>query len=151
MFYLAVGDYDLGIRQRNLGILIRQITGIQKNRTILFAHCHGKLIHDTAITAIEIVLRILSDQCQICHRQPIKSIQITQDHAGQHFQRCGRGKTGTIGNIAPDCHIKSLIQGISFIGKGPDNTQRIICPTILFAVVQIRQRHFHNGIFVEVR
>ena len=85
MLYLAVGNDDLGIRQCDLGIFIGKVARIKEDRTILFAHGNGKLIHDTAVTTIEIILRILTDQSQICHRKISKSIKITQDSPGQYL------------------------------------------------------------------
>ena len=85
MLYLTVGDDDLGIRQSDLGILIGKVTRIKKDRTILFAHGNGKLVHDTAVTAVEIILRILTDQSQVCHGKIIKSIEIAQNGSGQYL------------------------------------------------------------------
>ena len=66
-----------------------QRIGIKEDRMILLAHRACKLIHDSTVAAVEIILRILTDQRDIHHRY-IESICILQDHTCQNFQRCGR-------------------------------------------------------------
>ena len=64
-FLVAAGDDNSCAFQFNRCVLIFQIAGVKKDRTVLFAHGDGELIHDTAVASVEVVLRILSDQCQI--------------------------------------------------------------------------------------
>ena len=99
MFHIAVGHHDLSTIQHQRRILIRQIRRIQKDGVVFLNHSRSKLIHDTAVHAVKIILRILADlrQINITH---LESIQVSQIETCQHFQRCRRRQSRTIGNIA---------------------------------------------------
>ena len=66
---LADETFGLGYAGKLIGILIgfpgaiytlyRQI---KENGVVFFTHCNRKLVHYTAITSIEIVLRVLSNE-----------------------------------------------------------------------------------------
>ena len=67
VFYFTVCDDDLGVFQFYRCIHIGECAGIQKDRAVFFAHGNCKLIHDSAVASVEVVLRVLSDQCDVCH------------------------------------------------------------------------------------
>src|SRR5699024_5388602 len=98
-FLIAAGDDDLGAFQMDGRIFIAQVCGVKENGVILFAHRNGELIHDAAVNAVEIVLRILADQRQILVGH-VKAEHIAQNEAGQHLQGSGGGKSGAVGNVA---------------------------------------------------
>ena len=97
---VAACDNNLLICQFDRCICIGKITGIQKDSLIFFAHCDGKLIHDTTIYTIKVILGILTKQCNVNHGNIIISKEITQCYAGYNFYGCRRGKSGTIRDIS---------------------------------------------------
>ena len=101
VFYITVGNDDLGIFQFHWCVFIIQSVGIQEDSTVLFTHSTGKLIHDTTVAAIKIILRILTDESKILIGK-IKSKGFTQHQPGENFQRCGRREPGTCRNISVD-------------------------------------------------
>ena len=88
VLHFAVCHNNLCPLQHKRRILIGQICRIQKDRIVFLTHSGSKLIHNTAVHTVIIVLGILPDQREVhvCH---IKAIQIPQDITCQHFE--GRG------------------------------------------------------------
>ena len=104
---------------------------------VFFAHGDSKLIHDTTVASVEVILRILADQCKICHGKIFNLEQVCQDHTSENFQGSRRGKSGTVRNISPDHHIKTTCDLMSFFFECPDNTKRIVCPVVFFFIGQV--------------
>ena len=152
MFYLAVGNDNLRVRQPNVRVLITQIAGVQEDRTVLFSHSHRELIHDTAVAAIEIVFGILTDQRQIrswtvsqIRRDPSKS------RRSETSSDAEEDRPEPLGIFPPDRHVESAVQCHPSTGKGPHNTQRIVGPSVPLLVTQILQRHLHNTRVIQIR
>ena len=91
------------------------------------AHRNGELIHDTAVDAVELVLGILANQCQILIRH-IKTEHIAQDESGQHFHRCGRRQSGTVRNIAEQHEIHTGLHFHALLAERPHHTLRVVRP-----------------------
>ena len=89
VLHIAVSDDNLRPVQHKRRILIGEIRRIQKDRIVLLTHCRCKLIHDTAVHAVEIIFRILADQRQI-YIGHVKPKQVAQIKTRQHLQRSGR-------------------------------------------------------------
>ena len=85
MFHFAVGHNDFRTIQYKGCILIGEIRRIQENSMVFFAHGRSKLVHDTTIHSVEIVLGILSDQGKV-YIGHVKPELITQGKTCQHLQ-----------------------------------------------------------------
>ena len=117
---------------------------------VFFAHCHCELIHDTAVASVEVILRILSDQCQIDHADSFESKQITYCKSCQYFQRCGRRKSGTVRDRAVDQDIHTGRDLVSSAFHCPHNSLRIVGPSCFFRIYQIIQACLDHAQFAEV-
>ena len=150
VFYLAVGDHDSCIWQFYRCIFIVQGVGIQEDRTILFTHGRSKLIHDSAVHTIEVVFRILTDQCEIDHRN-VKSKGVTQHQSGQHFQGSRRGQSAAGRDITVDQNVSTCSQMIAPLFKGPHYSLWIIGPAGCFAWNQIIERGGDDAVICKVQ
>ena len=130
-------------------ILILQCRSIQKNSVVLFTHGNGKLIHDTAVYLVVFVLGELSDQRQILIGH-IKSEEIPQDVAGQHFYRSGRRKSRTVGDITVQQQIHTGSHFHALLTESPDHSLGIIGPACFLAGYQILQRRFDHSQMSEI-
>ena len=117
---------------------------------VFFTHGNSKLIHDTTVASIEVILRILADQCKICHGKIFDLEQVCQDHTSENFKGSRRGKSGTVRDISPDYHIKTTCDCMSFFFERPDYTKRIVCPVVFFFICQIIKRCFYNTKGVQI-
>ena len=147
--FITACDHDLRIFQMDRCVLIFQSCGVQKNSIILFAHGNGKLVHDTAVYLVVFVLGELSDQCKILIGH-IKSEEISQNIAGQHFYRSGRGKSGTVGNITVQQQIHTGSHFHALLTESPDHSLGIIGPACFLAGYQILQRRFDHSQMSEI-
>ena len=140
MFYLAVCDDDLGVFQLDGSILEFQSIGIEEDRVVLFTVGAGELVHDTAVAAVKVVLRVLSEEGEVRHGQICKAEQVCEDNSGKHFKGCGGRKSCSVRDISPDDHVKTAVQCMAFLSECPYNAQGIVCPVVLFFVGQIVKR-----------
>ena len=131
VFHLTVCDHNPCILQYHRRILIIQCAGIQEDRTVFFAHCTCKLIHNTTVHSVKIVFGILSDQGKILHGKLFYSKHVLQHQPGQDLQRRRRRKSGTIGNISVDQEIHTGIKLNASFFKCPHNPLRVVCPACL--------------------
>ena len=67
MFYLAVCNNNLSILKLHSRILILKRIRIKEYRTVFFPHSYSKLIHDTTVASVIMILRILSNQGDVLH------------------------------------------------------------------------------------
>ena len=86
VFHLAVCDNDLCIVKDDGSILIFHCICVKEDGIVFLSHCNGKLIHDTAVAAVEVILRILTDEGEVSHGQCVDAVKIRQNHSCQHFQ-----------------------------------------------------------------
>ena len=147
--FITACDHDLRILQMDRCILILQCRSIQKNSVVLFTHGNGKLIHDTAVYLVVFVLGELSDQRQILIGH-IKSEEIPQDVAGQHFYRSGRRKSRTVGDITVQQQIHTGSHFHALLTESPDHSLGIIGPACFLAGYQILQRRFDHSQMSEI-
>ena len=147
--FITACDHDLRILQMDRCILILQSRSIQKNSVVLFTHGNGKLIHDTTVYLVVFILRELSDQRQILIGH-IKTEEIPQDVAGQHFYGSGRRKSGTVGDITVQQQIHTGSHFHALLAESPDHSLGIIGPIRFLAGYQIIQRRLDHTQMFEI-
>ena len=136
---LVAAGYDkLCTLQYNRCIFIGQVSGIQKNGIVLLTHGNGKLIHDTAVDFIELILRKLPNQRQILIGH-IKTKEIPEDKSRQYLHGGRGGQPRAVGNVSHQQEVHASGHLHSLLTKGPDDPLRIIGPVRLRRGCQIVQ------------
>ena len=150
MLHLAVRDNNLRVFQMDRRIFVFHRIRIKEDRIILFAHGNGELIHDAAVAAVEVVLGVLSDQRQIRHCEVCNAEQVREDNARQNFKGSGRGEAGSVRDVAPDDHIESRVDRMTFFCESPHYAERIIRPVVCLFVCQIVQGSLYDAEPVQI-
>ena len=149
MFDIAVGDDDSGIRKLHRRIFVMQGVGVQEDRTVLFAHGGGELIHDSAVHAVEIVLGILADQRQV-HHGDSESEGVGKHQPGEHLQGGRRGKSAACGDISIEQDVGAPVQMITSLFKCPHDSLGIVGPACRVRRGQVAKGGLHNAHAVKI-
>ena len=93
------------------------------------------------------ILRILSDQREILIRH-VKSEKVSQYVPGEHLNRCGGGKPGTVRDVAVEQQIHAEGNLHALFPECPHNALWIICPVRFLCRNKILQRGLdHTEVF----
>ena len=149
-FLVAAGDDNSCAFQFNRCVLIFQIAGVKKDRTVLFAHGDGELIHDTAVDAVVVVLGELAVQSDVDHGDGVVAEHVTQHYAGYGLNGCGRGKAGAVRNVSVEHDIEALLYREALLAKCPHHSLRICGPVAFFSHQEFIERRFYHAEFFKV-
>ena len=84
---IAACYYYLGIVKLNRGILIRKVRCVKENSVSLFTHRNCKLIHNSAVDLVKLILSELADKCHV-YKIRTKTKGILEYKCGEYLYGC---------------------------------------------------------------
>ncbi len=104
---------------------------------VLFAHSHGKLVHDAAIDPDKVIFCSPADLNQF-YPFIAEIINIVKSYGGYQFDRSRGGESAFVRDVAAVEHLKTLCLK-SFFRQFAENAERIINPLITLFFIQFVQ------------
>ena len=144
MFHVAVRDDQPVLSEHKRHKIILQRVRIQIDRMILLSHGRGKLIHDPAVHAAVLILRLLSDQGQVDPAQFLQPV-LLPDHQSRQNLHGGGGRKAAPGRQVTRKHqIRTVFQGDPPLQDRIKDSFRVLGPFLRPSRHQLPQRNLRD-------
>ena len=131
MLLIGVRHDELHAVEHDRCVLVVQRRAVEEDGIVLLAHRTRELIHDTAVHARVVVLRILTDQREVHVRDIAEAEKIADDEAGQYLEGGTGAEARAVRDVAVDDDVETALELMTTLLERPHHTHRVGDPALL--------------------
>ena len=150
MLLIGIRHDELHAVEHDRCILVVQRRTVEEDGVVLLAHRTRELIHDTAVHARIVVLRVLTDQREVHIRDVAEAEQIADDEAGQHLEGGTGTEAGAVRDVAVDDDVETTLELVPTLLERPHHTHRVGDPALLLQRIELVEGSLDDTVAAQV-
>ena len=149
MRLVRIRDDDAAAVECQLAVPIGKRIAVEEDRTVLFPHADGELIHDAAVHADEFILCLLRELHQFHHINAEVQL-IVQDDRHQHLDGCRGGEPCTVRQRTIEDNVKAVRCPMPRVLHHAHNADGIVRPAVGIALHRAVHGELHHALLRQI-